>query len=416
MPKYSIIIPSYNGMPYLKAAVDTIISQNYNDYELILSEDHSPDETAAYIDSIEDKHVIKLHCPDPKRSMAEHWEWALSHASGEWIMFLGQDDGLLGYFFELADILTKKASQKGINIIVANRAYYFWDGCEPVYGNVKVSYSAQPFTKVKSTMKQTVHALTDLNGSYHFLPQMYANSLYHRSVLERAKQNQDGKVFITHPQDANLAAIASCLEEKYLFSGIPLGWVGSSVKSAGMATTIGTSDVLKDEKITKEYDSYNKSIQDSVLKVSPLVGSNVLFSNHICFWNALLLSKSLGNDKLYKAVTSDSFKKKMFSSIAKEIYLRGENKFQLSCFEQLLNCNNIKANFYGKEKNKFIFSMLFYKLSVFFHKVFSKINRVFKIRIGLLYQYVIYNNHVELKDVNSAILEKLDKYGYMKKI
>ena len=41
MPKYSIIIPCYNGMPYVKSCVDSIINQNYTDYELIISEDHS---------------------------------------------------------------------------------------------------------------------------------------------------------------------------------------------------------------------------------------------------------------------------------------------------------------------------------------------------------------------------------------
>ena len=51
-PKYSIILPARNGFNYLPTCINTIIDQNYNDYELIISDDHSNDGTKQYLNNL----------------------------------------------------------------------------------------------------------------------------------------------------------------------------------------------------------------------------------------------------------------------------------------------------------------------------------------------------------------------------
>ena len=141
-PKYSIVIPVNNVINYLPSTIESIISQNYTDYELIISDDNSTDGTAEYIDSLNHPNIKILHTIS-RLTMAEHFDWALTHATGEWCMFVGGDDGLQPYFFKLADRLTSIANRKSIRTIASKRAYFFWNGCQPVYGDVAVSYSAK---------------------------------------------------------------------------------------------------------------------------------------------------------------------------------------------------------------------------------------------------------------------------------
>ncbi len=50
--KYSIIVPCYNALPYVKTTVELILRQKYEDFELIISDDHSVDGTSDYIDAL----------------------------------------------------------------------------------------------------------------------------------------------------------------------------------------------------------------------------------------------------------------------------------------------------------------------------------------------------------------------------
>lgn len=144
--------------------------------------------------------------------------------------------GMQAYFFELADILTDIALEHGLRTITSSRAYFFWKGCESVYRDIAISYVATNKWAIKSIKCDGLKALFGLI-TYFDLPQMYTTSLFHQDLLDEARLLQNGSVLTAHPQDANLAAIAYSLEDKYLRSFIPLGWVGTSPKSAGMAVS-----------------------------------------------------------------------------------------------------------------------------------------------------------------------------------
>lgn len=281
--KYSILIPTYNPGKYIEGCLESIVSQSYDDVEIIISDDSSTDGTREYLATLNDPRVSVVYPPE-SMSMSEHWDWLLSHAKGEWVIFVGQDDGLQAHFFELADALVETAQQNKLRAIASERAYYFWPGCQAVYGDTGVRAFAMSRTKVKSTSVSALMALANVID-YYDLPQMYTTSLFHRSLIEEARALQNGKVIVTHPQDANLAAIACMLEKEYLFSYVPLGWVGTSPKSAGLAISHDSAPELR--------AVYLEKIKKSKLACHPLVGDFRLASSPLYFWGALLQSQAL---------------------------------------------------------------------------------------------------------------------------
>lgn len=110
--KYSIVLPTLNGIEYLPTCVETIISQNYADYELLISNNCSDDGTSEYLETLKANPQVKVIQPETRLTLGEHWDFAVSHAQGEWVYGIGSDDGVMPYFFKLLDKLIDIAAKK----------------------------------------------------------------------------------------------------------------------------------------------------------------------------------------------------------------------------------------------------------------------------------------------------------------
>lgn len=60
-PLVTVTIPAYNAMPYLPAAVDSILRQTYTDFKLLIINDGSTDDTKDYLESLNDPRVTVIH-------------------------------------------------------------------------------------------------------------------------------------------------------------------------------------------------------------------------------------------------------------------------------------------------------------------------------------------------------------------
>lgn len=111
-PKISVIVPVYNVEKYLCSCIDSILSQSFTDFELILVDDGSSDSSGQICDeyAIRDKRVRVKHVENGGPSKARNI--GLSYATGEWVMFVDADDWLdintfdvLNSDLSLADII-----------------------------------------------------------------------------------------------------------------------------------------------------------------------------------------------------------------------------------------------------------------------------------------------------------------------
>lgn len=88
--KVSVIIPTYNCGPLLPGAVKSVRAQGYSDYEIIVVDDGSTDETSEVLRTLsgEDLFVIKQENAGPAAARNS----GIAAAQGEWVAFLDADD------------------------------------------------------------------------------------------------------------------------------------------------------------------------------------------------------------------------------------------------------------------------------------------------------------------------------------
>jgi len=105
-PQISIIIPTYNRPHFLKEAISSVLSQNYQDFEIIVVDDGSTDNTKEAIKSINNKRIIYLYQKHKGRSVARNR--AIEIARGKYLAFLDDDDLFLpGKLKKQIEILEK---------------------------------------------------------------------------------------------------------------------------------------------------------------------------------------------------------------------------------------------------------------------------------------------------------------------
>lgn len=91
MPTVSVLIPSFNHARFLKATVESVLNQSFSDFELIISDDCSTDDSKKIIDSFSDERIKKIFS-EKNRGTVRSLNKMLEIAAGKYIAVLGSDD------------------------------------------------------------------------------------------------------------------------------------------------------------------------------------------------------------------------------------------------------------------------------------------------------------------------------------
>ena len=95
----SVIIPLYNKENYIVRCIDSILNQTYTDYEIVIVNDASPDNSVQIIrDTYNDERIRIINRPNGGPAAARNT--GIMNACGEWIVFLDADDVFLPWALE----------------------------------------------------------------------------------------------------------------------------------------------------------------------------------------------------------------------------------------------------------------------------------------------------------------------------
>jgi hypothetical protein len=97
---------------------------------------------------------------------------------------------------------------------------------------------------------------------------------------------QGGRVFVSHPQDSNLAAIALTIDRKFLRTEVPFGWVGTSPSSAGLAISKRAEGKASRSAEGLAADYYS-GVSKSPIEYPDYAGSFGFGDTSVYFWQSL---------------------------------------------------------------------------------------------------------------------------------
>ena len=99
-PLVSVVVPVYNVEKYLDRCVQSLLTQTYPNYEIVLVDDGSPDNCPAMCDAYAKKYenVAVLHKKNGGISDARNY--GVQRAKGDWIVFVDSDDYVAENYIE----------------------------------------------------------------------------------------------------------------------------------------------------------------------------------------------------------------------------------------------------------------------------------------------------------------------------
>lgn len=140
-PKISIIIPIYKVEDYLPRCIDSVLSQSFTDFELLLIDDGSPDNCGKICDEYaeKDSRVRVFHKPNGGVSSARNF--GLDNAIGEWVTFIDSDDYVSNGYIEDLFSVTVNSS---VDFVIVNNELQNYLGVDSItlnYSNFRDLFS-----------------------------------------------------------------------------------------------------------------------------------------------------------------------------------------------------------------------------------------------------------------------------------
>lgn len=226
-PRFSIVMPTRNRAHLLQHALTSALAQTFDDFEIVISNNASSDETADVAQSSGDGRV-RYVATDRLLPMPAHWEFALGHARGEFVTYLSDDDAVIpGLLARLEDLFT----EHGTTSVYWKPSSYFHGSWYEAnrHGQLWVC----PFSgDIREESADAI--LTDLYQLQHAeraFPRML-NSCCSRAVIEQV-QAQAGRFFIEPCPDYCAAAVLAAAVDRFLYVDAPWMLAGCGRESIG---------------------------------------------------------------------------------------------------------------------------------------------------------------------------------------
>lgn len=226
-PQFTVILPTRERAYVLRYALQTVLDQDTDGVEIIVSDNCSEDGTRDMVESLGDPRIVYRNT-GKRLSMSKNWEFALSHATGEWVTVVGDDDGLLpGCLSRVAEL----AATHQVEAIRSQIGSYLWPmSDETPYGTLTVTPKAKGTESRDS--RQWLNRLLDGKELATALPMLYTGGFVKRSLIERVKEI-DGIFYHSMNPDIYSAIACSCVTPRYLYVRELLAIGGASKYSNG---------------------------------------------------------------------------------------------------------------------------------------------------------------------------------------
>lgn len=222
----SIIIPTFNRARLLDSAIRSVLGQSFRDFEVIISDGGSTDNTSDLVRSFGDDR-IKYVASERVLTAAENYQQGLDAATGEFVTFLSDDDV---YCPDLLEIGLRVLTRTGADIVAYRYARYYerevYDFNRWITKNsLLVERNGSLITEFEKeqalTQSLVAAGLSSVASDPRFIVPYLSNALYKRTVLEHIRKIRQS-VFDFVPPDMYLATAVFFHADKYVCIDEPL--------------------------------------------------------------------------------------------------------------------------------------------------------------------------------------------------
>ena len=228
-PKFSVVIPTRERCDTLASTLQTCLDQNYEDCEIIVSDNFSQDDTKAITASFKDARLRYINT-GARVSMTHNWEFALSHVRGEYVTYVGDDDALLpGALAALASIIDRTDARA----IIWQWASYFWPSSVHAPSRNLLFVPLGKRLEARSAPLVLRDVLAFRTG-YQQLPFFY-KGVVHSDLIAKVRHASGGDFFHSMVPDVYSAIALSLVTDTYYYSYRPYSMNGTSGHSNGAA-------------------------------------------------------------------------------------------------------------------------------------------------------------------------------------
>lgn len=231
---FSVVIPTHNRLDLLKDAIETVIRQDYSEFELVVFDNASTENIRTHIESLNDRR-IRYERSDEFLPVTASWNRAIELAKGDYVTFLGDDDGLTpGYFKEISRIINEF---KAPEILYSALFQFMHPGVAPwdrggYVANLKNAFffvgRQKPFVLQKEDALKAVQGSLGFHRNFTFNIQAF---VFSRVFLDKLRE--DGAVFRSPFPDYYLANVAFAKAESIVAIPMPMSVAGVSKASFG---------------------------------------------------------------------------------------------------------------------------------------------------------------------------------------
>ena len=249
MPLLSIVVPTLDRPDTLRHALATMASQPAQaDCEFIVQNNGGNPEIAKMVADLRDRRFTHF-ASETILTMTDNWEAALGHASGEYITFLGDDDGLMPYACATASDLL---SGRKIDLLSWHAYSYYWPGYHhPAFRNRLLAEIDLASSARRVSSRDELARVFGFQAHYAHLPMIY-NSFVRRSVIDRMRA-VGGRYFIGLSPDVASGIANAALTDSFVRLSRPLSMAGFSQHSTGHALFFEATNLLETSRGARDF-------------------------------------------------------------------------------------------------------------------------------------------------------------------
>jgi glycosyltransferase involved in cell wall biosynthesis len=248
-PALSICVPSRNRQVYFQQTIRDLISHTRPDIEFVFA-DNSDDPTImdAFMAEIDDPRVRYLPSVPETLPMQDNWERSMQATSGDWIIFIGDDDFVDP---EVVDVIKEIVAKKpAAEVIGWNRLTYKWPDYRPYPGNLALSLKSIVQVAKRDDL---IKDMFEWRGASHVPASPF--TIYHgavaRPAMERIKAKYCGRYF-EHP------TVDFDCSFKLLFTANAFVYIARPVSVMGATASSNSAAVGRFEKALENYETFVK--------------------------------------------------------------------------------------------------------------------------------------------------------------